>query len=210
MNHNPKMITLGLVTVAGLGLAGCSSATTDTAMTTSTPTQSQDSMSGDDAMAASQPFGPGCAAVPETGKGSFDGMAADKVATAASNNPALATLVTAVTEAGLASTLNAADGITVFAPTNDAFAAVPKKTLATLMADPKGDLTKVLTYHVVAGQLTPEELAGTHETLEGQDLTVRGSGEDFTVNGASVVCGNVKTANATVYIVDAVLTPPAK
>jgi uncharacterized surface protein with fasciclin (FAS1) repeats len=113
-----------------------------------------------------------------------------------------------VTEADLVDTLNSADGITVFAPTDDAFAAVPKADLDALLAD-KAALTKVLTYHVVSGQLTPEDLAGTHETLEGEDLTIEGSGEDFTVGsgGATVLCGNIPTANATVYVIDAVLMP---
>ena len=76
-----------------------------------------------------------------------------------------------------------------------------------MLAD-KATLTKILTYHVVAGKLAPDQLAGTHKTLEGDDLTVAGSGTDFTVNGnASVVCGNVQTANATVYIIDSVLMP---
>jgi uncharacterized surface protein with fasciclin (FAS1) repeats len=66
----------------------------------------------------------------------------------------------------------------------------------------------VLTYHVVPGQLTPDQLAGTHTTLQGDTLQVTGSGQDFTVNGnASVVCGNIKTANATVYLIDQVLLP---
>jgi uncharacterized surface protein with fasciclin (FAS1) repeats len=96
----------------------------------------------------------------------------------------------------------------VFAPTNDAFAAVPKPTLDKALGDPKGLLTTVLTYHVVPGQLTPDQLAGSHKTLQGGTLEVTGSGEDFTVNGNSdVVCGNLKTANATVYLIDQVLLP---
>jgi uncharacterized surface protein with fasciclin (FAS1) repeats len=85
-----------------------------------------------------------------------------------------------------------------------------KKTMDSAMADPKGLLTTVLTHHVVEGRLAPEDLAGTHETLAGDKITVEGSGEDFTVGEASVVCGNVQTANATVYIVDGVLMPTAK
>jgi uncharacterized surface protein with fasciclin (FAS1) repeats len=76
------------------------------------------------------------------------------------------------------------------------------------MADPKGLLTTVLTYHVVEGKLSPEMLAGTHNTLQGGTVEITGSGEDFKVNGqSSVVCGNVQTANATVYIIDGVLMP---
>lgn len=170
---------------------------------------SETSASGGTAEAAA-PFGDGCAAVPESGKGSFDGMATDPVATAASNNPALKTLVTAVTEADLGSTLNSAKDITVFAPTNDAFAAMDKATMDKAMGDPKGLLTTVLTHHVVEGRLAPEDLAGTHETLAGDTITVEGSGEDFTVGEAAVVCGDVQTANATVYIIDGVLMPTAK
>ena len=158
--------------------------------------------------AAEEPFGPACAAVPTSGAGSFSGMAADPVATAASNNEALSTLVTAVGAAGLVDTLNSAEDITVFAPTNDAFAKVDKATLDSAMADPKGLLTQVLENHVVKGRLSPDQLAGDHETLGGGTITVEGSGEAFTVNGtAKVVCGNVQTANATVYIIDSVLLP---
>jgi uncharacterized surface protein with fasciclin (FAS1) repeats len=154
------------------------------------------------------PFGAACSAVPESGKGSFDGMSSDPVATAASNNPLLSTLVTAVKEAGLVDTLNNAENITVFAPTNDAFAKIDKATLTKVLAD-KEMLTAILTGHVVGETLTPETLAGEHETLnKEQGVTVEGSGEDFTVNGdAKVLCGNVQTANATVYIIDTVLLP---
>jgi uncharacterized surface protein with fasciclin (FAS1) repeats len=157
-------------------------------------------------------FGAGCASVPSSGSGSFTGMAQDPVATAASHNPVLSTLVTAVGKAGLGDTLNSAQGITVFAPDNPAFQKIPSATLDSVLAN-KAELTKILTYHVVAGRLTPAELAGTHKTLEGGNVTVSGSGESFTVTGgtasntANVVCGNVQTANATVYIIDSVLMP---
>lgn len=156
-----------------------------------------------------EPFGAGCSAVPTSGKGSFDGMSSDPVATAASNNPVLSTLVGAVKAAGLVDTLNTTDDITVFAPTNDAFKKVDPATLKKALGEPKGLLTDVLTAHVVAGKLSPEQLAGTHDSLnKGQKVTVTGSGESFTVNGtAMVICGNVQTANATVYIIDQVLLP---
>jgi uncharacterized surface protein with fasciclin (FAS1) repeats len=155
------------------------------------------------------PFGAACADVPTEGEGSVDGMADDPVATAASNNPLLSTLVTAVGEANLVDTLNSAEAITVFAPTNDAFEAMDQATLKKAMGDPDGLLKTVLTYHVVEGKIAPEDLAGTHPSLQGGDVTVEGSGEEFTVNGdATVVCGNVQTANATVYLIDQVLLPP--
>ncbi len=154
-------------------------------------------------------FGAGCAAEPadSSDPGSFAGMAQDPVATAASNNPVLSTLVTAVKQAGLVDSLNTAPAITVFAPTNDAFGKIPQADLKKVLADKK-QLTGILTYHVVGEKLSPEQLAGTHKTLNGAEVTVKGSGEEFTVDGAaSVICGNVQTANATVYIVDSVLMP---
>src|SRR6476619_4938313 len=210
----------GLVALAialPLSLAACSSSSDAAPSGGSTPAAStpadtmsstpSDTMSSSASMdAASAVFGPGCQAVPKDGKGSFNGMATDPVATAASNNPLLSTLVTAVTKAGLVDTLNSAQGITVFAPTNDAFGKLDKATLDKALGDPKGLLTKVLTTHVVAAKLTPEQLAGTHKTLGGGSITVAGSGQDFTVDGnAKVICGNVPTANATVYIIDNVL-----
>ena len=191
-----------------LSLAACGNSGSDTAASTtsSAPSSSSSSSTTSEDMTA-KPFGAGCAAVPADGKGSFSGMATDPVATAASNNPVLSTLVTAVTEAGLGETLNSAKDITVFAPSNDAFAAVPKATMDAAMKDPKGLLTKVLTNHVVPGKLTPEMLAGEHKTLGGGTIKVTGSGESFKVGEANVICGNVQTANATVYIIDGVLLP---
>ncbi|MEW2414839.1 fasciclin domain-containing protein [Streptomyces sp. NPDC046866] len=161
-----------------------------------------------DATGATQPFGPACASVPRSGAGSFAGMAKDPVATAASNNPALSTLVSAVKQAGLVDTLNNAKDITVFAPTNDAFAKIPKADLDKLLAD-KAALTKVLTYHVVGRRLESGQLAnGSFPTLQKGMVTTSGSGSAYRVNGtAGVVCGDVQTANATVHIIDTVLMP---
>jgi uncharacterized surface protein with fasciclin (FAS1) repeats len=161
------------------------------------------------AMAADDQFGAGCAAVPTdpSNPGSFTAMAKVPVATAASGNPVLSTLVTAVKKANLVDSLNSAQGITVFAPANGAFEKIPSATLTGVLND-DAQLKQILTYHVVPGRLAPNQLAGAHKTLEGADLTVSGSGTDFTVNGNSkVVCGNVQTENATVYVVDTVLMP---
>jgi uncharacterized surface protein with fasciclin (FAS1) repeats len=198
---NPRRAAV--VGVLGMALlaAACSNNDTGTSASQAAPPTTAASM-------ASAPFGAACSAVPASGAGSLDALAQDPVATAASNTPDLSTLVTAVKKADLVDTLNSAQGITVFAPTNDAFAALPKATLDKALGDPNGLLTTVLTYHVVQGQLTPDQLAGSHKTLQGGTLEVTGSGEDFTVNGNSgVVCGNIKTANATVYLIDQVLLP---
>ncbi|MFD7729614.1 fasciclin domain-containing protein [Kitasatospora phosalacinea] len=211
--RNRRTVTALLAAGAlALTLGACSSSSGSGSSSTpaASAASSSAAMSGGTASTAAmadQPFGTACAAVPKDGAGSFSGMAKDPVATAASNNPLLSTLVTAVKQAGLVDTLNSAQNITVFAPTNDAFAKLPKADLDALLAD-KAKLTKVLTYHVTPERLAPNSLAGTHKTLEGGDLTVTGSEPDFTVNGNSkVLCGNVQTANATVYIVDTVLMP---
>jgi len=183
-----------------------SSAPSSSAPSTTTPMTTSTSAAGGAAMG--KPFGAGCASVPTEGSGSFQGMATDPVATAASHNPLLKTLVAAVGAAGLGDTLNSAPAITVFAPVDSAFAKIPKADLDKVLAD-KPTLTKILTGHVIAGKLAPDKLAGDHKTLAGNTVTVAGSGEAFTVgkDKANVICGNVQTANATVYIIDSVLMP---
>ncbi|WP_454321123.1 fasciclin domain-containing protein [Streptomyces phaeoluteigriseus] len=211
-------MTVAAAAVLPLALSACSDDSGDSASTDSSnssakasdpATTSDDGMDGStNTSTTEEPFGPACASVPKDGAGSFDGMAQDPVATAASNNPALSTLVTAVKKAGLVDTLNNAQNITVFAPTNDAFAKIPKADLDKVLND-KAQLTKILTYHVVGQKLAPADLEnGSFDTLEKSKVTTSGSDESYTVNdSAKVVCGNVKTANANVYIVDTVLMP---
>lgn len=198
-----------LALTASFGLAACGSEDTDsTADEPTTSASPSESMSEEPTAqgAGAQAFGPGCSAIPADGAGSFDGMASEPVATAASANPLLTTLVSAVQQAGLVDTLNSADGITVFAPTDDAFAKIPAKDLEAVLKD-KETLTAILTHHVVPGQLAPEDVAGTHETLNGTEIVVEGADEEFTAEGAAVLCGNIPTANATVYVIDTVMMP---
>ena len=176
---------------------------------------SSGAMSSDAMAAPAALVGAGCAdyaaAVP-TGAGSVEGMSGDPVATAASNNPLLTTLTAAVSgkvdpAVDLVPTLNNGE-FTVFAPVDAAFAKVDAATMTTLTTD-SALLTKILTYHVVPGQLSPTDVVGTHPTAEGGTVTVTGSGDNLMVNDAKVICGGVKTKNATVYLIDTVLTPPA-
>ena len=157
-----------------------------------------------------EPSGPGCEAVPADGAGSFDGMAQDPAATAASNNEALSTLVSAVSAAGLVDTLNGEGPFTIFAPTNDAFAAIPAADMDAVMAD-TDLLTSILTYHVVAGEkMSSADLiaAGEVTTVEGGTVMItEGDSGELMVNGATGVCIDVPTANATVHIIDTVLMP---
>jgi uncharacterized surface protein with fasciclin (FAS1) repeats len=167
--------------------------------------------------AMDQPFGAGCSQVPAEGAGSFAGMATVPVATAAGANPVLSTLTQALTAANLVDSLNSQQDITVLAPANPAFQAVPADTLNAVLAD-LPQLTSILTHHVLQGRLSPEQLAGEQTTLNNDTVTIQGSGENFTISGdqtvtgqpATVICGNVETANATVYILDQVLKPPAQ
>ncbi|MFE2091246.1 fasciclin domain-containing protein [Streptomyces sp. NPDC059460] len=203
-------VAVSAAALVPLALTACSSDSKDSSSgSPASAAKTSPSTAASDPMTMNEPFGPACSSVPKDGAGSFAGMAKDPVATAASNNPALSTLVTAVKKAGLVDTLNNAQNITVFAPTNDAFAKIPQADLDKLLAN-KAELTKVLTYHVVGRNLTPKQLEdGSYATLEKGKLTTSGSGMTYTVNDSSkVVCGNVPTANATVYIVDTVLMPP--
>jgi uncharacterized surface protein with fasciclin (FAS1) repeats len=209
MNHR-LLATSGLAACLALTAAACSSspsASSAASPATSAPASAPAS-SGTSTTASD--FGPGCASVPKGGAGSFTGMSTAPVATAASANPLLSTLVTAVKKAGLVDTLNSASGITVFAPDNAAFAKIPAATLSSVLSN-KAELTKILTYHVVAGRYTPTQLAaGTPlKTLEGGTVTPALMGGTYEVNSADVVCGNVQTANATVYIINTVLMPPS-
>jgi uncharacterized surface protein with fasciclin (FAS1) repeats len=196
-----------------LTLTACSSDDSDGSAASSSSTAPAAESSA--APVADGPFGPGCSGVPAEGEGSFAGMANDPVVTAAANNPLLTTLAQAITAAPLAESLNGQQDITVLAPVNTAFEALPPDQLTALLAD-SAQLTSLLTHHVIQGRLTPDRLAGTHTTLNNDEVTIAGSGESFTVAGtltgtdAAVICGNVQTANATVYLVDQLLAPAAR
>jgi uncharacterized surface protein with fasciclin (FAS1) repeats len=217
---------------AGLLLAGCGTSS-DSGQATSADSgaggkqaQSQQTMQADrntGSMGGEQTnpmgdlVGPACNSYAKqvpSGAGSVQGMAQDPVAVAAGNNPLLTTLTGAVSgklnpKVDLVDTLNGGQ-FTVFAPVDDAFAKLPKSMVNQLSKPKNADmLSSVLTYHVVQGQLTPDEITGKQTTVQGEPVKVSGSMNHLKVNGASVVCGGVHTANATVYLIDEVLTPPS-
>ncbi|RZU48844.1 putative surface protein with fasciclin (FAS1) repeats [Krasilnikovia cinnamomea] len=153
-------------------------------------------------------FGNGCAAVPAdpANPGSFEAMAAKPVASALAGSEGLSGLAEGFKRAGLVSSLNDAAGLTVFAPTDGAFEKLPAARRHALGADKK-QLAGMLSGHVVPQRLTPSQLPGSHTTLSGAKVTVTSQGGVVKVNGsAEVVCANVQTKNATVYLVDTVLT----
>lgn len=211
----------GLSAVAIFGTAACSS---DTASETasdvsSSVTSAMSTTSAAPTSAAADPaanlVGTGCAGYAEqvpSGPGSVAGMSTEPVTTAASNNPILTTLTSALTgqlnpDVNLVDTLNGGE-FTVIAPTDDAFAKLDPATVETLKTDAPL-LTSILTYHVIPGQVAPADIPGTHTTVEGSDVTVTGEGEGLTFDESGLVCGGVQTANATVYMVDTVMMPPA-
>ena len=215
--HRTVLSAAGL-TAAALLFAGCSStsttaesSTTSAAATTSTTTTTSAA-----AAPAGSLVGPGCASYAEqvpTGPGSVAGMSKDPVTVAASNNPLLKTLTSALTgklnpNVNLVQTLDSGQ-FTVFAPTDDAFAKIDPATIEKLKPD-SNLLPSILTYHVVPAQASPAQVVGEHKTVQGATVTVTGSGNDLKVNDAKVVCGGVQTANATVYLIDTVLMPPAQ
>ena len=216
-----RTATLATVAALSLALAACGSddadSTADEATSEATEEMSEDmseDMTEDESEMESaltmEPTGPACDQIAADGEGSSEGMADDPVATAASNNPLLSTLVTAVGAAELGDTLNSAEALTVFAPVNSAFEAFSEEELNGLLEDTE-TLTSVLTLHVVEGQNDAEALteAGTVTSLQGGELTF--DAEAMTVSSgsteANVVCANVQTANATVHLIDTVLMP---
>ncbi len=158
-------------------------------------------------------FGPACDQVPTEGEGSAQGMIDDPVGTAASNNPLLTTLTQALQAAGLVDTLNDPEAsYTVFAPANSAFEALPAGTVDQLLQDPQGKLTTILTYHVVPERYDAESLVtmGEVQTVQGDTLQISGTPEAPVIDQseqANVLCGNIPTANATVFVIDKVLMP---
>ena len=127
------------------------------------------------------------------------------------NTPTLSTLNQLVTSAGLAETLKGAGPFTVFAPTNDAFKAVPAKTMEALGKDP-ALLKEVLTYHVTSGKLLAADLKNNDKlkTLNGAEIVVSKAGDFVTVEDGVVQAANLNASNGVVHAIDVVLTPPKK
>jgi uncharacterized surface protein with fasciclin (FAS1) repeats len=123
------------------------------------------------------------------------------------------TLVAAVQAAGLVDTLKGEGPFTVFAPTDEAFAALPEGTVESLLLPENRDmLVAILTYHVVPGEIMAADADGASvdlATVQGASLTVDGTGEDVTVNGANVISADVAADNGVIHVIDAVIMPPA-
>jgi uncharacterized surface protein with fasciclin (FAS1) repeats len=211
-----RAAVLGAVLAVSSVLAACSSdskssssGTTSAGTSAGTTSASTSSSAATSAAPASTLFGSGCATLGLTA--ATTAAAANlPVGTVASATPFLKNTVAAATAAGILATLDAAPAITVFVPTDDAFAKEPAGELQSLLTNPalKPQLIAILQYGVLPGTVDKSTLAGAHVTQQGQSLTITGSGDDFTVNGtAKILCGGLQTKNAVVYVVDAVLKP---
>ena len=217
-DYQRKTLAMSLAAFAAVGFSACSSTKSESApQTSASPATSMAAPARTSAMMpASNLVGSGCsdyAAQHPSGPASVAGMAQDPVATAASNNPMLSTLTSALSgklnpNVNLVDTLNSGQ-YTVFAPTNAAFDKLPPSTIDELKTNAEM-LKSILTYHVVQGQASPDMVDGAHKTLQGADVKVTGQGDGLKVDDAGLVCGGINTANATVYMIDTVLTPPSQ
>jgi uncharacterized surface protein with fasciclin (FAS1) repeats len=153
-------------------------------------------------------IGADCAMIPVKGKGSIGSMSTEQALKAASSNPQLSVFIAAVRRAGLEKTLNARHSYTLIVPANSAFASLSKAEITRLRNS--GFLVKTVRYHTLKSKVAPQEfVTGARPlTLQGIPLSLSKSGSVYKVNGATVLCGNIKTRNATVYIVNKVLLPP--
>jgi uncharacterized surface protein with fasciclin (FAS1) repeats len=196
-----------VIALALAATAACGSSSSSTA-SAAAPASSHAMASPTDSMAGTAAaIGTDCGMLPASGMGSVHGMSMDSVVTAASHNPLITTLAAEIRKAGLTATLDSARNITVFAPDNQAFAMLTAHEMS--MMSGMAELARILKYHVVSGHITPAELASgmTLTTLEGSPLKTARMGNTYEVNSAAVTCGNLQTANATVYIINAVLMP---
>ena len=147
--------------------------------------------------------------IPLKGNGSISSMSTKQAITAASSNPQLSVFITAVRTARLDKTLNRRHSYTLIIPANGAFAALSRTQIIRLHNS--GELIKIIRYHAVKARLSLQQFASGGDrppTLEGKKLTLSKTGPLYKVNGATVLCGNIKTSNATIYIVNKVLLPP--
>jgi len=148
-----------------------------------------------------------------------EAAAAEEAAPAAGTIPEVAaaagnfnTLLAAVTAAGLAETLSGEGPFTVFAPTDEAFAALPAGTIETLLADPAGDLTQILLYHVVPGKVMAADVSDGLEadTAQGGKVTFSVADGMAMINGVHIVATDIEASNGVIHVIDAVILPPTE
>ncbi len=204
----PRILAIGMAVAATL-LAGCEPSGSPEMQIESTAPPSPE--------AIQKLVGPGCAAYGKkyaTGPGSVATLAEQRASEAIADHPMLRLFASAVsgdlnTRVDLTTELDAGE-VTIFAPTDDAFRAKLPKEWTRTLAEPKSAdaLTDLLSFHVVKGRHSPSELSGSLETRAGQKLSIEQDGDRIRIaDQANVVCGGLRTANATLYLIDSVLMP---
>lgn len=198
MRTKARITFIGLAAATAMTLAACGSESTESE---TSPT----------AAATSEAASPAASASAEASAGMSDEAAAGDIVAVASANPTTTTLVTALDAAGLVETLQGPGPFTVFAPTDDAFAALPAGVLDKLVQPQNKDaLTQILTYHVVSGEVMAADVTdGPVPTVEGQDITLSTAGGGVTINEtAKVTTPDVDATNGVIHLIDTVLLPP--
>ena len=224
MRQTRRLAALAAMTVLAAALAGCSASEVAPAPAPTSAPDAAAPTSGaprvdDGVTTVDEVFGPGCSTLPQgDAPGSAAAMSGLPVAAAVGADPSLTTLARAISAVpGLADTLNAQQDITLFAPSNAAFdatrAALGDEAYTALLDDPH-QLSTLLSYHVVAQRFDAAGLvhAGTTTELTGDEVTIGGTAGAPTLTGgdgtrASVLCGDLPTKNATVFVIDKVLRP---
>jgi uncharacterized surface protein with fasciclin (FAS1) repeats len=195
----PSLVCAAVLTLA---VVGCGTTGPPTASPTGSP------------IPATQPpgtaaahVGSGCGFIPERGSGSFSSISTQPVVKAVASNPQLSVFSSAIKTAALDDRLNALHAFTLFIPVNSAFSALSKNQI-TYLRKP-ANLVTVVRHQVVPASIAPARIARgvTVSSLSGARLTLAKRGRQYQVNGATVVCGNIKAANGTIYVIDKVLLP---
>jgi uncharacterized surface protein with fasciclin (FAS1) repeats len=183
------------------------------------PSSAASAPTGNGVTKISDMFGPACGQIPKEGPGALQRMVNEPIATAISLNPLLTTLAKAITATQLGDTLDSAVELTVFAPDDSALKAWEAQhpgtldQLTTTVAEgtsPNSNLVKVVTYHILGQRYDAAGLvqARTVDSLEGAQLRIGGTSTAPTINGVSVLCGNIPTKNATLFLIGQPLSLP--
>lgn len=193
MSRIPSKLLIGLAMLSVATAVGACTSGTDSATTTEeSPIAASPSPMAESPMANSD----------------TTGTTLDQVV---AGNSSFSTLSTAIQAAGLGATLSGAEPYTIFAPTNEAFAALPPGTLdKLLLPENKADLQKVLSYHVVPGTVTSADITpGEVNTVEGSPVTIATDAGKVTVGTATVIEADITASNGVIHAIDQVLLPPS-
>ncbi|HET9895847.1 MAG TPA: fasciclin domain-containing protein [Streptosporangiaceae bacterium] len=198
-----RAAALAAVAVAALAGAACGTAPPSPASPTGPPPVPSSSPSP----ASTGHVGVDCGVIPARGSGSFASLSAQRTVAAAASNPQLSVFSSAIRSAALTGELNKMRSLTLFIPVNSAFAQLSKSDVSFLSKP--ANVVRVVRHQAVPERVTPATIAhgGTVRSLSGSELVLAKRGTTYQVDTATVLCGNIKTANGTIYLIDRVLLP---